>query len=87
MLHTLGYADDVALLEEGDRCGMDRLSDRVTKISRGSKKDANMSVLIPKTMTLHVRQQDEVTKTTSEEAKKLCRYKCPHLNVTVDIAS
>ena len=31
-------------------------------------------------MTLHVREQDEVSKTTQEEAKKLCRFKCPHLN-------
>ena len=80
MLHTLGYADDVAILEEGDAAGINRLSERITEISKGSKDAADMSVSIPKTMTLHVRKQDEVSKTTSEEAKKLCRYECPHLN-------
>ena len=80
MLHTLGYADDVALLEEGNNTGVDRLSERVTAISKGSKKDSDMSISIPKTMTLHVRQQDDVTKTTSEEAEKVCKHKCPHLN-------
>ena len=80
MLHTLGYADDVAILEEGDAVGINRLSERVTDISKGSKEEADMSISIPKTMTLHVRQQEEVSKTTSDEAKKLCRFRCPHLN-------
>ena len=80
MLHTLGYADDVALMEEGDEPGTTCLSERVSDISKGSKKDADMSVSIPKTMTLHVCQQDVVSETTPEEAKKLCRFKCPHLN-------
>ena len=76
----LGYADDVALLEEGEVDGAKRLSDRVTEISVGSKKDADMSISIPKTMTLHVREQDKVSKTTTGEAKKLCKFMCPHLN-------
>ena len=80
MLHTLGYADDVALMEEGDESGITRLSERVSEISKGSKKDADMSVNVPKTKSLHVCQQDEVSETTPEEAKKLCRFKCPHLN-------
>ena len=80
MLHTLGYADDVALLEEGQIDGVKRLSDRVTEIAVGSKKDTDMSISIPKTMTLHAREQDKVSKTTAGEAKKLCKFKCPHLN-------
>ena len=80
MLHTLGYADDLALLEEGDEIGIARLSDRVTTISVGSREKADMHISIPKTMTLHVREQDAVSKTTQEEAKKLCKFKCPHLN-------
>ena len=75
----LGYADDVALLEEGEVDGVKRLSDKVTEISVGSKKDADMSISIPKTMTLHVREQDKVSKTTAGEAKKLCKFKFPHL--------
>ena len=76
MLHTLGYADDLALLEEGDATGVSRLSDRVTKVSKGSRKVADMCISIPKTMTLHVRVQDEVSKTTAAEAKKICKFKC-----------
>ena len=53
MIHTLGYADHVALMENGEEDGITRLSDRVTKISKGSREEADMSVSIPKTMTLH----------------------------------
>ena len=67
MLHTLGYTDDVTLLEEGEVADVKRLSDRVTEISVGSKKDTDMSISIPKTMTLHVREQDKVSKTTTGE--------------------
>lgn len=59
------------------------ISERVTDISKDLKKDVDMTISIPKTIALHVRQQDEVSKTTPEEAKKLCRtprFKCPHLN-------
>lgn len=31
-------------------------------------------------MTLHVRQQEKISKTTVSEAKRLCKFKCPHLN-------
>ena len=34
MLHTLGYADDVALIDYGDEDGILRASERVTCISR-----------------------------------------------------
>ena len=80
MLHTLGYADDVALMENGDEVGIDRLSVRITAISKGSKDEADMSISIPKTMTLHVSEQEKVSKTTAIEAKKICKFKCPHLN-------
>ena len=45
IIHTapLGYADDLAILEEGDEVGITRLSDRVTTISIGSKKETDMN--------------------------------------------
>ena len=42
MLHTPGYADDVAIIEKGDEEGVSRLSERVTAIAKGSKKSADM---------------------------------------------
>ena len=40
-IYTLVYADDMALLEEGEVADVKRLSDRVTEISVGSRKDAD----------------------------------------------
>ena len=43
-LHTLGYADDVVLvlMEEGDEPDTTRVSERVTDISKGSRRDVDM---------------------------------------------
>ena len=81
LLHTLGYVDDVDLIEYGDNVGTNRLSERVTAIKRGSKESADMDVniTITKTKDLHVRQQESVSKTTQAEARVKCRFKCPHL--------
>ena len=62
--------------------GISRLSDRVTDVSKGSKKDTDMSISIPETMTLYVREQEEVSKTTTVEVKKSCKFKWPQLNYT-----
>ena len=78
ILHTLGYADDVAVIEYGNDVGVKRLSERVTAIAQGSKESADMNVNIIKTKAMHVRQQEEVGKTTSVEARAKCKFKCPH---------
>ena len=78
LLHTLGYADDVALIETGDAVGIERLSERVSALREGSKKSADMDVNIVKTKALHVRQQEGVTKTTQDEARAKCKFACPH---------
>ena len=40
IIHTLDYADDVALIDNGDAEGTTRTSERVTSISKGSREDA-----------------------------------------------
>ena len=50
----------------------------MTAITRGSKTSADMTVNMVKTKSLHVRQQEEVTKTTQEEAQAKCKFKYPH---------
>ena len=37
-----------------------------------------MDVNIAKTKVLHVRQQEEVSKTTQAEAQSKCKFTCPH---------
>ena len=69
IVHTLGYADDAALLDLGDEAGIQRASHRVTTIATGSRKDADMDISVSKTKTLHVRKQEEVSATTSRESK------------------
>ena len=39
-----------------------------------------MVINVDKTKVLHVRKQDPTTPTTSHEASKVCKFKCPHLN-------
>ena len=38
-----------------------------------------MEINVDKTKTLHVRTQDAISKTTSEEVNDVCAYTCPHL--------
>ena len=78
ILHTLGYADDAALLDLGDAAGIIKATERLTRIARGSSEDADMKIKIEKTKGLHVRRQDPITSTTPEEAKRVCEFKCPH---------
>ena len=80
IVHTLGYADDAALLDDGDEAGICRATERVTNIALGSRAEADMEISIKKTKVLHVRAQDETTPTTTQEAEKACKYTCPHLH-------
>ena len=59
--------------------GIQRLIDRVDSISRGSKDDSDMILSKEKTVALHVREQDEVSDTTPEEASNICKFICPHI--------
>ena len=70
MIHTLAYADDVALANHGDDAGIVQSSERVTSIASGARKDGDMDVSIKKTKVLQVREQDAVSPTTTEEANK-----------------
>ena len=79
-LHTLGYADDLSLVDEGNEDGNAKATVRVSSIAKGSRSRADMEVKIEKTKVLHVRPQDPVSDTTSDEALKICKFKCPHLN-------
>ena len=72
VVSTLGYADDAALL---DRSG-DVTTDRVTSISNGSRKDADMEISIAKTEVMQVREQDRVPRATAAEATNVCKYVC-----------
>ena len=80
IIHTLGYADDAALVDAGDEEGILRASERVSAIAEGSRTDADMVISIPKTKVLHVRAQDAVSRTTNREAEAACKYTCPHVN-------
>ena len=80
LIRLLGYADDVAVLEMGDEVGIQRIESRVTEITEGSEKDADMQVNIEKTKALHVRTQDKTTPTSRAEAMAVCKFRCPHLN-------
>ena len=78
VLHTLGYADDVATIEEATPEGHERATNRVSAIANGSQQDADMSINIPKTKVLQVGPQESVSPTTAEEARAVCKYTCRH---------
>ena len=79
-LHSLGYADDIALIDRGDPAGIHRTTTRVSGIVSDSRESVDMEISVTKTKVLHVRRQDAVSATTSDGAKKICKYICPHLN-------
>ena len=54
MLHTLGYADDAALLDTSTEVA----AARVTQIAKGSVKDADMQINVSKTKCVHVCRQE-----------------------------
>ena len=74
-VHTLGYADDAALLDSKLETAMTR----VTAISQGSKQDADMEINASKTEVMHVKEQGRVSPMTTSEAKRVCKHACPHV--------
>ena len=42
ILHTLGYADDAALVDIGDAAGVIRATERLSRITTGSLEDTDM---------------------------------------------
>jgi hypothetical protein len=74
-VHTLGYADDAALLDYDASMA----TQRVTDIAQGSKLDADMQISVAKTKTMHVCEQGAVSKTTSEEAEEVCKFQCTNI--------
>ena len=87
VISTLGYADDLGLLNYGDEQGIKKATERITAISVGSRVDADMKVSLPKTKVLHVREPDPITNTTSEEAMAQCKHECPHTGCSFVFAS
>ena len=75
-IHWATLADDLALIEYGDVKGIANSTSRVSSISEGSEKDADMTLSIPKTKVMHVRRQDAVSTMTQQEAKDACKYVC-----------
>ena len=55
-LHTLGYADDAALIDGSNEMA----SKRVSSIAAGSKDLADMEINITKTESMHVKRQQRV---------------------------
>ena len=74
-LHTLGYADDAALIDANPAIA----SARVTSIAQGSKRDADMKINISKTECMHVKRQQAVETPSSTEAEKVCKYRCTNI--------
>ena len=74
-VHTLGYADDAALLDETPETA----TERVTAIAVGSKADADMLISVSKTKTMHIRRQERCGPITDKEAKAHAKFKCPHV--------
>ena len=74
-IHTLGYADDAALLDTN----ISAATERVTAIARGSKSDADMVISIAKTEVIQVCEQGRIPAATATEAKSVFKHECPHL--------
>ena len=74
-VHTLGYADDTALLDYSAATA----TARVTAIAHGSKIDADMEISVTKTKAMKVCEQGALSKTTNEEAVKVCKFTCPNI--------
>ena len=79
LIHTLGYADDIVLIEYGDHTGLQRLSRRLSAISKGSREDADIHISLKNTKDMHVREHREYEVSASED-RDMCDHTCPHLN-------
>ena len=67
-MHTLGYGDDLTLLDDGNEAGVVKSTTRVTKIAVGSRERADMEVKTKKAKVVYIRPQDPVSVTTSRES-------------------
>ena len=74
-MHTLGYADDAALIDYDQVTA----TERVTAIVRGSNIEADMQISIPKTKCMFVQDQGPKPKVSCEEARAQASFKCPHV--------
>ena len=74
-VHTLGYADDAALLDYD----IETAEARITAIAQGSREKADMQISISKTKCMHIRDQGAEPKVTNAEAKEHAKFKCPHI--------
>ena len=63
---VLGYADDAALLSHST----EKMSVRLSKVSRGSREDADMDLHKGKTKTMHVCKQEHMAPPSIEAIKK-----------------
>ena len=74
-VHTLGYADDCALIDSS----IAEASARVTAIAQGSERDADMKINIDKTECMHVKRQQKVTAPDHSQAEKVCKHQCDNI--------
>ena len=73
-IHTLGYADDAALLDDDIRTA----TTVVTKFVTDSKRDEDMTISISKTEVMHVQEQGHIPSATAAEARAVCKHACPN---------
>ena len=76
VVHTLGYADDLALVDKGGEDMSETIYERITSISRGSREDADTNISLPKTKVLHVSKEEKLPTASSEAAAKQCKFVC-----------
>ena len=76
---VLGYADDAALVS----ASCDKMTTRISNVSKGSKVDADMTINTDKTKNMHVSKQETIAPSTIAEMKRTeqkfehkCTY-CP----------
>lgn len=70
IVHTLGYADNLGLVDKDSESRAGFISKRATRIAEGSRKYTDMFVSLLKTNILHVCKQEKVTKTLKKSRKQ-----------------
>ena len=68
--------NDAALLDDS----IEKSTARVTSIAAGSRKDADMETNMTKTHVMQVGEQGNVSKTTDEKSKKMCKFTCKNVD-------
>ena len=58
-------------MDHGSDEGIAIVTERLNDVATGSEQDADMKINKDKTKIMHVRAQDPITQTTSEEASKV----------------